>query len=425
MKILVSAYACEPGKGSEPAVGWNCVRQVSTFCETWVITRRNNLGAIQGALAKEPLKNVHFIYFDLPRWAAFWKHGRRGMQLYYYLWQMGAYLKGRRLHRNVDFDLVHHVTFVKYWVPSFLALLPVPFLWGPVGGGDSAPFSFFRTFSWRGKIYESLRHVARSLASLDPFVRLTARRTKLSLATTRHTAERLIGLGCRDVLIFSQVGLAQDEIRKLRNIPARRRGPFRILSVGDLSHLKGFDLGLRAFARFSCHFPASEYWLIGEGPERERLATLAQKLDIDKKVFFWGALPRSQVLETLAECDVLLHPALHDSGGWVSVEAMAAGLPVICLDLGGPALQVTEETGIKVAAISPDQVIRDLAAAAEELARDPLRRLQLGQAARERVAQHFSWEKKGERLACIYRDLTNRVARGPRGSEMPLRVNVR
>jgi glycosyltransferase involved in cell wall biosynthesis len=425
VKILVSAYACEPGKGSEPAVGWNCVRQVATFCETWVITRQNNLCAIQGALAKEPLRDVHFIYFDLPRWAAFWKHGRRGMQLYYYLWQMGAYLKGRKLQQHVGFDLVHHVTFVKYWVPSFLALLPAPFLWGPVGGGDSAPFSFFRTFSWRGKVYESLRHFARSLASLDPFVRLTARRTELGLATTRHTAERLRDLGCRDVLIFSQVGLAEDEIRKLGSIPARRCGPFRILSIGELLHLKGFDLGLRAFARFMRQFPASEYWLIGEGPERKRLAKLAEKLGIDKKVVFWGALPRSQVLEKLAECDMLLHPALHDSGGWVSVEAMAAGRPVICLDLGGPALQVTEETGIRVPATSPDQVVGDLAAAAEQLARDPLRRLRLGQAARERVAQHFSWEKKGEHLDRIYRELTDRVACRLRGSEMSPRVNVR
>jgi glycosyltransferase involved in cell wall biosynthesis len=317
------------------------------------------------------------------------------------------------------------VTFVKYWVPSFLALLPAPFLWGPVGGGDSAPFSFFRTFSWRGKIYEALRHLARSLASLDPFVRLTARRTELGLATTRDTAKRLTGLGCRDVLIFSQVGLAEDEIRQLGNIPARRSGPFRILSVGNLLHFKGFDLGLRAFARFMRQFPTSEYWLIGEGPERKRLANLAQKLGIDKKVVFWGALPRSQVLEKLAECDMLLHPALHDSGGWVSIEAMAAGRPVICLDLGGLALQVTEETGIMVPAISPDQVIGDLAAAAEQLARDPLRRLRLGQAGRDRVAQHFTWEKKGEHLDRIYRELTNRVARRLRGTEMSPRENIR
>src|ERR1039458_9148705 len=47
--------------------------------------------------------NVHWVYFDLPRWAAFWKKGRRGGHAYYYLWQLGAYFVARKLHREVGF----------------------------------------------------------------------------------------------------------------------------------------------------------------------------------------------------------------------------------------------------------------------------------------------------------------------------------
>ena len=57
------------------------------------------------------------------------------------------------------------------------------------------------------------------------------------------------------------------------------------------------------------------------------------------------------------------------------MEAMAAGRPVICLDLGGPALQVTEATGIKIPAISPEQVISDIAIALERIATDAPRRV--------------------------------------------------
>ena len=112
-----------------------------------------------------------------------------------------------------------------------------------------------------------------------------------------------------------------------------------------------------------------------------------------------------EVLGKLAECDVLVHPSLHDSGGWVCLEAMAAGRPVICLDLGGPGLQVTEQTGIKVPAISPLQAIADLAAAMGQLAGDPDRRLRLGQSARLRVAEHFAWDKKGEYMNQIYHSI--------------------
>jgi glycosyltransferase involved in cell wall biosynthesis len=81
---------------------------------------------------------------------------------------------------------------------------------------------------------------------------------------------------------------------------------------------------------------------------------------------------------------------------------MAAGRPVICLDLGGPALQVTEETGIKIPAISPCQSIADLSLAMEELARDPARRARLGQSGRERVSRLYNSEEKGKYLADLY-----------------------
>src|ERR1039458_759817 len=169
LKVLISAYACEPGKGSEPAVGWNVICQGCKYHDIWVITRSNNRGPIEAAVACDPLQRVEFIYFDLPKWSAFWKKGRRGVQVYYYIWQIGAYLVARRLQSQIGFDVLHHVTLVKYWVPSFLALLPVPFLWGPVGGGDTMPPSLLSTLSWRGRAYEAARNFARRLASFDPF----------------------------------------------------------------------------------------------------------------------------------------------------------------------------------------------------------------------------------------------------------------
>jgi glycosyltransferase involved in cell wall biosynthesis len=122
-------------------------------------------------------------------------------------------------------------------------------------------------------------------------------------------------------------------------------------------------------------------------------------------VRFWGKLPRQQVLAKLAECDVLVHPSLHDSGGWVCPEAMAAGRPVICLDLGGPALQVTEETGFKVPAISPEQVVKDLAKAMCRLAQEPAMRARMSEAARRRVAEYFDWDKKGEWIRDVYQEV--------------------
>ena len=155
MRVLVSAYACEPGQGSEPGVGWNSARQAARFQDVWVLTQGEGRQGIQAALARKALPRVRFVYVDLPPWALFWRKGRGGREVHYRLWQLAAYFVGRRLHRKVGFDLVHHVTFVCYWRPSFLALLPAAFIWGPVGGGESAPRAFSSSFSLKGKIFEA------------------------------------------------------------------------------------------------------------------------------------------------------------------------------------------------------------------------------------------------------------------------------
>ncbi|MGH9328221.1 MAG: glycosyltransferase family 4 protein, partial [Terriglobia bacterium] len=321
--------------------------------------------------------------------------------------QLGVYFVARRLHGKVGFDLVHHVTLVNYWMPSFLALLPPPFVLGPVGGGESAPRPFWWSFSMRGKVYESLRDLRRGLGHLDPFVRFAARRATVALAVTSQTAERLERLGCRKVSVISQVGLAIDEVPRRSKFFENGDGLFRVVSVGRMLHWKGFELGVRAFALLKARFPSCEYWLIGDGPERKRLEALSQRLGAAGSVRFLGSIPRPQVLEMMARCKVLINPSLHDSGGFVCAEAMAAGLPVICLDLGGPALQVTPETGIKIRAAFPAQVIADLAAAMHQLALDPARREHLSREARRRAREHFPWSQKGEWLNGLYSTATH------------------
>jgi glycosyltransferase involved in cell wall biosynthesis len=392
MRILVSAYACTPGRGSEQGVGWHRVRQLSRFHEVWVITRVKNREPILAATAQEPMSNVHWIYHDLPRWARFWKKKRRGVHLYYYLWQLTAYLRLRAVHRSVGFEQVHHVTFVNYWLPSFLVLLKVPFIWGPVGGGETPPAGFWRCFSTRGRVYEILRTIAQRIGERDPFLRLTVRRAAVALATTNDTAKRLKALG------YSEAGLPQQDLDLLGSLSIRRSSPFRIVSLGDLLHLKGFELGLRAFARFHSRFPQSEYWIMGDGPERKRLENVARELGVSQYVVFWGRIPRSEVLARLAQCDVLVHPSLHDSGGWVCLEAMAAGRAVLCLDIGGPGLQVTPQTGIKTPAITPEQTIIEMANSMEQLAQNPEMRIRMGEAGRERVRDLFAWDRKGDWL---------------------------
>jgi glycosyltransferase involved in cell wall biosynthesis len=411
MKILISAFACEPGKGSEPGVGWNVVTQAARNHDVWVLTQNKGREAIERTLALEPLPRARFIYVDILTATRFWITGS-GVQVRYYLWQIMAYFAARELQKTVEFDLIHHVTLARYWTPSFLALLRLPFIWGPVGGGESAPPAFRKTFSARGRLFETVRNLAQKTGEMDPFLRYTARRAMIGLATTEQTATRMRITGCKNVSVMSESGLSRREIEQLSSLGTGDGKCFRIVSIGRMLHWKGFHLGLQAFAELQQRFPRSEYCLIGDGPERPRLEELARDLKLTDGVVFRGNIPRMEVLEQLEKCDVLLHPSLHDAGGWVCLEAMASGRPVVCLDLGGPSVQVTAQTGVKVVPTTPDATVKDLASALRRLAESPMLRSQMGWAARERIRRHYEWEGKAAVMTKLYESVAFQAGKG-------------
>ena len=182
MNVLLSAYACCPGKGSEPQIGWNWAREISARQPTWILTRRLHQRAIEGYLHDHSLPNAHFVYVDLPRWARAWKDLPGGVYVYYLLWQFLAYRRAQRLCREVRFHVAQHVTFCMFWMPSFLSFLSLPFIWGPVGGGEAMPAAFRAELPRGQRIFERFRDFTRELVLWNPLVRATARRSLLALA---------------------------------------------------------------------------------------------------------------------------------------------------------------------------------------------------------------------------------------------------
>src|SRR3972149_5773526 len=114
-KVLISAYTCEPGRGSEPGVGWNAAREAARYHDVWVVTRAHHRWAIEDELRRRPIPNLRVVDYELPRITRRWAPQEWGVQLHYYLWQVGVLSLVRRLHRDIRFDVAHHVTLVKHW----------------------------------------------------------------------------------------------------------------------------------------------------------------------------------------------------------------------------------------------------------------------------------------------------------------------
>jgi glycosyltransferase involved in cell wall biosynthesis len=411
LRVLLSAYACEPGKGSEPGIGWNWALGLARAGhEVWVLTRANNRAAIERALAGAPEANLHFLYYDLPPWARRWKRGARGIRTYYLLWQWGAYRKARRFCRETRVDLVHHLTFGVFRHPSFMGLLGLPFVFGPVGGGETAPRALRRSFPLRGVLADFARDLANWLVRIDPLMASVYRRAAVTLCKTAETLDRIPGKYRGKCRVHLEVGTSEDA----HQLPRRRAGParLRVLYVGRLLYWKGLHLGMMAFARLLERHPEAQLTVVGSGPDEAWLHALAQRLGIEASVTWIRWLERDAVLQVYPRHDVFLYPSLHDSSGNAVLEALAAGLPVVCLKLGGPGELVDGSCGVRVFAGKTAQVVRGLGRALVALADEPRLLRRMSDSAMRRARSQFSWARQIERMEALYFEL--RAAGGDR-----------
>jgi len=234
-----------------------------------VLTRSNNRYVIEDALRKHPIPSLHFIYYDLADWAKFWKKGQRGVHLYYLLWQLGAYRIARRVHKQIRFDMVHHITFVSVRQPSFMGLLGIPFIFGPVAGGERAHWRLRIGYGLKGWFKDGLRDVANFMIGFDPMMHLTFSKAKKIIVTSKQTAD-LIPIRYRNkVCISLAIGIEKELLDRLyqERRKQRRTQSIKVLYVGRLLYWKGLHLGLPAFARLREKEPDATLTLIGSGPD--------------------------------------------------------------------------------------------------------------------------------------------------------------
>ena len=330
MKILMSALACEPGKGSELEVGFRAMLAAAQRHEVWVLTNKDYLPAIRQALEGRPeaerihLEGIEFgvdaegiALLTVP-----------GFHFYYDQWQRRAASRALELNRLVDFHVVHHATLAAYWTRTGVAELDKPLVWGPVGGAVEPPLPLLPELGWRGLFEDAGRVVTRRLLARFGPGRRAQRRAVVTFAQNRATLERIRTAGKISVMTNATVVDLDDQ-----HFGGTRTAD--VLFVGRLVAWKGPMLALRSF-RYVRNGQAKLVFC-GEGYERARIQRAAHRWGIADRVSFVGWLPRDALLSRLATAGALLHPALHEEAGLCVAEALALGTPAVCLAHGGPA----------------------------------------------------------------------------------------
>jgi glycosyltransferase involved in cell wall biosynthesis len=368
VKLLLSAYSCAPGIGSESEVGFRTALAAATHHDVWVLTRQANLPQLTRALAGHPLGpqiRVEGLDFEGPSWRMKQRGNYLGLHWYYDEWQRRAADVARRLDRQVGFDLVHHVTFASYWTRAGVAELGKPFVWGPLGGGLAPPLGLMAEMGWRGLLADLTRLVVRQGLGRATWNRRARQAAGIVLVQNRSTGRRF---GSKGEIRVVPNALAVE----IDELPAPTRRSKEIVVVGRLITLKAGPLAVRAL-RYVAD-PDAVLSFYGAGPDRARIERRAHRWGLVDRVRFLGWRPREELLRRVAGAGVFLHTSLHEEGGLAVAEALSMRTPVVCLRHGGPQELVgrwADSPAQLVDPSTPDRTARRLARAVDGFLADP------------------------------------------------------
>jgi glycosyltransferase involved in cell wall biosynthesis len=188
------------------------------------------------------------------------------------------------------------------------------------------------------------------------------------------------------------------------------RPPHAPLVIGAvkwlLVPLYGLHHLLRAFAALDSPNRALQLLILGDGPQRPELESLARALGIAERTRFVGRVPNDQVVRYLHQMDIFVIPSLQESFGVAAVEASAVGLPVVASNVGGlPEVVLEGETGFLV----PPADVQGLSERLAWLIADPQLRRRMGSAGRAFVTAHYDWQTNAAQMEHLYRSLVGAI----------------
>lgn len=375
MKILLSAYWCAPNYGSEQATGWNFAEQLSEKGHEVIVITQEAKEAVEQRFNKSDYPNLTFIYFSLPLWIK--KVIFRGTgplaHLYNFIWQVYAYFFLKAFLKGRDIDLIHHITLGVFRTPVFLGLLGKPFIFGPVGGGETSTSQLQKNLPIKFRIKEKLRHLINLSVLFNPLCWLTFHTAQLILVKTSDNLTYIPRRYHYKCKVSLEVGISLQMIESIKKKDIINRDGLKILFAGRLEYWKGIHLAIKCYAQVLKQHSNVTYTIIGSGTDEAWIKNVAIQAQVYDRINWLPRVSQKELFNMYKQYDILLFPSLHDSSGYIAIEALAHGLPVICLDLGGPKEIVDNNCGyiINTFAQSEKKVVDNLAEAVNSLIANP------------------------------------------------------
>lgn len=412
MKILINAYACSPGMGSEPGMAWNWVSNLAKFCELHIITEgefREKIETVVPTL--EQGGNMHFYYNPVSEEIRkmCWNQGDWRFYKYYREWQWKTYLMAKDICSKEQIDILHQLNMIGFREPGYLWKLSreneLPFVWGPVGGLKQFPLAYLQGADLKMNLFNRLKNFL-NIWQLKHEKRVdeafkTAKLIVSSIPDSYRAIKRYKGL---ESVIIPETGCFLSDDVSLDRFDGHE---FHVVWVGKFDFRKQLPLALRAVA--IANNPNIILDIYGGGSDKQIAAAkkLADSIGIKEKVVWHGNQPNDVVNNAMRNAQLFFFTSVSEDTSTVVLEAVSNHLPVLCFDTCGMAIVIDSNVGRKIPLSNPAQSVGDFARILNELERDRGLLKKLSANCRQRQIE-LSWEEKAKTMVKWYEKLNEK-----------------
>nr|MCU0355756.1 glycosyltransferase [Cytophagales bacterium] len=293
---------------------------------------------------------------------------------------------------------------------SYMYKLRKPFLFGPVGGGQTAPPAFKAYFrnEWKFEVIRDL--IGWFYQRFNPACYNTLKQAALVLVSNKETFDAIKNVRQKKETIYElDTALARDFSPE--TFPEREtRSKMRILWVGRIFSRKGLELVFQSLQKVDARKCDYTLDIVGHGPWEHYIEEWKHQYGIADRVTWHGKLPYAEVKRFYKEADVFIFTSLRDAVGVQLLEAMAWGLPIVTLDMHGGGLLISPDYGIKVPPTTPEETTFKIAEAVQWLYDHPLERTEMGRRGFD-FAKTLNWDAKTDKMIDTYKSTLEKQAK--------------
>ena len=392
MNILAIAYACEPNRGSEPGVGWNWVKLIANHPDVkiTVVTRANNKPVIDKYLEEKVDMKAEFLYYDLPQSVLKYKHGDRGIKLFFTLWQKGVI---KYLKKNVnldDYDVVWDFNFGSLNLPLYTYKLKKRYVVGPASTKKKMPKSYIHELSTKAKMKYLLQQILKEHLFLNPVVWKALKKSDRVVLCNEMSREFLPKTKQAGAEVVFHNGLVSEDYPKIAL--EKHSEKLEMIYSGRLIDTKNLETAIEALKIVKEAGKDFSLDIFGKGPLKEKLQRMVKTYGLEQEIVFHQKVTQMELFEEYTKRDIYLFPSLLEISSTSVMEAMYCGLLPICLEIRCMDFIFKDSPIVKVPCISPKEDAKALAEAM--LALTPEGIFQKRKESRKKAEESFLWETR-------------------------------